>query len=569
MLRHIVKDRIQGYRVGRRTVAKAGARYHIEVSQVFISYARSTALQAKQIAEALRAHGYTVWRDDELPVHRAYAEVIAERLKMALAVVVVWSADAVESEWVQSEADRARAERKLVQLTLDGAPLPMPFDRLQCADLIGWQGDTDCDGWSKVVASVAELVGTSPTMKRPTPVAKLVLPAKPSIAVLPFANLSTDASQVYFADGMVEEITDALARFRTLFVIASSAASAYRDGARDLKIIGQELGVRYLLEGSVRKAADKVRISVQLVEAHGGAQIWSHRFDDTFEDVFALQDRVAGAVAGVLDATLETAEIRRAARRPTADLDAYDLYLQAVSHFRSSGRESVARAVQLADAAVARDPNFACALVLAALGRSSASFIGSLDDLDACRRQGLEQCSRAVSLAPDDPLVLAYAALTLMNFLDDIEVAQRLSERAFTIVPGSAMTLHANGWLHAVNGDPALAIARLEQALRLDPSSSLNPYHLTGIGVALFALGRFDEAVTHFSDALLAVPDYPTPRVFRAASQAYLGRRIEAAADLAKLHACTLDFMLHLQRDPARVSKLRAGLALAREPHAV
>ena len=170
-------------------------RYHREMAQVFISYARSTASQAERIADALREHGYTVWRDDELPAHRAYAEVIAERLKMAQAVVVVWSTDAVKSEWVQSEADRARAERKLVQLTVDGAPLPMPFDRIQCADLTWWQGDVASVGWSKVVASIADLVGASPTVTRPRPRAQLAVPTKPSIAVLPFANLSADATR--------------------------------------------------------------------------------------------------------------------------------------------------------------------------------------------------------------------------------------------------------------------------------------------------------------------------------------------------------------------------------------
>jgi adenylate cyclase len=158
------------------------------VSQVFISYARSTAAQAHAVAEGLRALGYEVWRDDELPAHRAYAEVIEERLQAAKAVVVIWSADAVKSEWVQSEADTARTDRKLVQLNVDGSKLPRPFDRIQCADLTGWSGDTAAHDWRIVAASVAELVGAKPAAG-PAPAAA---PRRHSICVLPFANMSGD-----------------------------------------------------------------------------------------------------------------------------------------------------------------------------------------------------------------------------------------------------------------------------------------------------------------------------------------------------------------------------------------
>jgi adenylate cyclase len=187
------------------------------MSEIFVSYARSTVAQAKAIAEGLRALGYSVWRDDDLPAHRDYSEVIEERLRAAKAVVVVWSAEAAKSQWVRAEADFAREAGTLVQLTLDGAPLPMPFNRIQCADFVGWAGDFDEAGWKKVAASVAELLGgpgrpaaawRSGAEEAPP------LPDKPSIAVMPFANLSGDPEQEYFADGMVEEVTAALSRFR-------------------------------------------------------------------------------------------------------------------------------------------------------------------------------------------------------------------------------------------------------------------------------------------------------------------------------------------------------------------
>jgi adenylate cyclase len=194
------------------------------MSDVFISYARSTEAEAHKVAKALRALGYGVWRDDELPAHRSFSEVIEERLKAAKAVVVIWSAEAVKSEWVQSEADRARTDRKLVQLSVDGTPLPMPFDRIQCADLTGWSGDIDAAGWKKVAGSIADLVGgggqpaaaPGPTPARAT--------HRASICVLPFANMSGDAEQEYFSDGISEDIVTDLSKVSALSVVARNTA---------------------------------------------------------------------------------------------------------------------------------------------------------------------------------------------------------------------------------------------------------------------------------------------------------------------------------------------------------
>lgn len=229
------------------------------MADIFISYARSTEPQAKQIAEALRDLGYGVWRDDELPAHRAYNEVIEERLKAAGAVVVIWSADAVKSQWVRSEADRAREDGKLVQLTLDGARLPMPFDQIQCADLSGWNGDTAAAGWRKVVAGIGDLLVDA---KNEPAILTPPLPTKPSIAVLPFANLSGDPEQEYFADGMVVEIVASLSRVRSIFVIASGSGLSFKGKGLSPQEAARRLGVRYVLEGSVRKAGNRVRITV-------------------------------------------------------------------------------------------------------------------------------------------------------------------------------------------------------------------------------------------------------------------------------------------------------------------
>jgi adenylate cyclase len=231
------------------------------MADVFISYARSTAAQAEQVADALRALGRRVWRDDEIPAHRAYADVIEERLSSAKAVVVIWSAEAAKSEWVRSEAERARADRKLVQLTVDNARLPMPFDQIECADLKDWSGGADTPGWRKVVGSIAALVDgagvgrTSDSHAEPPTVRKL------SICVLPFANMSGDPEQEYFSDGISEDIITDLSKVSALFVIARNTAFTLKGKSLEAPQVARQLNVSHILEGSVRKAGGRVRIT--------------------------------------------------------------------------------------------------------------------------------------------------------------------------------------------------------------------------------------------------------------------------------------------------------------------
>ena len=290
------------------------------MSDVFISYAKATtANEARAVADALQAEGYSVWWDDQLPSHRAYSDVIEEQLQTAKAVVVIWSAEAVKSEWVRSEANRAREDRKLVQVIVDTSRLPMPFDQIQCADLAGWSGNAGHPGWLKALASVAELVaGRGPTLAPEglRAATTLALPDKPSIAVLPFADLSPGKDQDYFCDGMVEEVVAALTRFPALFVIAGRSGLAYRGDKRPPREIAAELGVRYLLDGSVRQSGVRLRIAVSLADAIEGDQVWSDRFDGDLDDVFDLQEEVASAVATRIAPSIRAADMRRARARP-------------------------------------------------------------------------------------------------------------------------------------------------------------------------------------------------------------------------------------------------------------
>src|SRR5579862_7920568 len=339
------------------------------MSDVFISYARSTQAAALRFADALRADGYGVWRDDELPPHRPYAEVIEERLGAAKAVLVLWSADAVKSDWVRAEADVARAAGKLVQLSLDGVIPPMPFNQIQCDDLSGWSGDAASPAWRKVEAAIEHLVRGAAAKPAPAPAA--ATPArggKPSIAILPLANLSGDPDQEYFADGMVEEIGAALGRFRSIFVVAAGSSLSLKNRGVSPQEAARSLGVRFLLDGSVRKAGGRVRIAVKLLEGSSGAQVWAERFDDEVEDLFELQDQVALSVAGAIEPAVRESEIRRASQRPTED--AYDLYLRALPHYRSHAKDGNAEALRLLARALELDPRYGGALALAASAHS-------------------------------------------------------------------------------------------------------------------------------------------------------------------------------------------------------
>ena len=255
--------------------------------------------------------------------------------------------------------------------------------------------------------------------------------------MLPFANLSGDPEQEYFVDGMVEEIITALSRIRWLFVLARNSSFTYKGQAVDLKRVGRELGVRYLLEGSVRKAGNRVRITGQLIEAQTGAHLWADRFDGLLEDVFDLQDKVASSVAGVIEPALQAAEIRRSAERPTSDLTAYDLYLRALSLYEG-GRVGVQEALELLGRAIERDPGYGPALALAAHCHQVLDIIGLSSDPATNRNEGVDLARKALRAAGDDPDVLGRAAFAFGYFGEDLDAAIALSDRARELNPSSA-----------------------------------------------------------------------------------------------------------------------------------
>jgi adenylate cyclase len=371
------------------------------------------------------------------------------------------------------------------------------------------------------------------------PATVLPLPEKPSIAVLPFENLSGDPEQGYFADGMVEEIITALSRIHWLFVIARNSSFTYKGRAVDVKQVGRELGVLYVLEGSVRKAAgNRIRITAQLLDAITGAHLWADRFDGTLEDVFELQDNVASSVAGVIEPTLQAAEHRRSIQRPTDDLTAYDLYLQARVAAQSSEREGVMRAVELAGRALERDPNYGSALAVAAGCQTSIYVNVWANDLEVTRREGIDLARRALRVGGDDPFVLANVAWALGLFSEDITAAIALIDRALQLNPSFARGWIRSGWLRLWAGQYDLGIKHFETSIRLSPRESRFTSYL-GVGIGHFFARRSEKAAEMIGASLQENSTWAPTLRFMASCLAHMGRLKEAQEVVKRLREIT------------------------------
>jgi adenylate cyclase len=542
------------------------------MSDVFISYAHSTAPEARAAAETLRTLGYSVWLDEDLPVNRAFTHAIEEELTKAKAALVIWSADATKSEWVLSEANRAREAHKLVQVAVDKTRLPMPFDQIQCADLSGWSGEGEHPAWRKVAGCIAELVGATP---RPSSAAKRVsaaaptappLPSKPSLAVMPFANLSNDPEQDYFADGMMEEIVTGLSRIRSIFVIASGSTLSLKGKGLTPDEAARQLGVRYVLEGSVRKAQGRVRIAVKLIDAIDSAQIWADRFEDTLEDVFALQDKVALAVAGKIEPAVLEAEIRQAAKRPTENMGSYDLFLRALPLSRTYVENDMLEAIDLAERAIALDPDFASVLAFWALWKSQAIGWGWSDDPAGQRQLGIERAHRALRLAGDDPEVMSVVALAVLHLERDVTSAAALIDRAVELNPGSAVAWIYRADIQQVAGRTEMAVESVRTSMRLDPISPYRHMQVGITGMARFQERRFDEAVPLFKEWIQRSAD-PGGHALLASTYGHLGRLSaarELIAECAALSPTPVELLgKYWYREPAQRALFLEGLALA------
>jgi adenylate cyclase len=339
----------------------------------------------------------------------------------------------------------------------------------------------------------------------PQPSVPLALPDKPSIAVLPFDNMSGEHDQEYLADGIVEAITGALSRIRSFLVIARNSAFAYKGRAANVRDIGNELGVAYVLEGSVQKAGNRVRIIVQLIETEGGAHVWTGRHDGTIDDIFDLQDRITEQVAGELQPSIRVAEIERSRRKRPQDLGAYDYAMRAMPNVWALEKEESAKALDLLEKALAIDPNYPLALSLAGWCHAQRSVYNWAQDIAQSQARALSLAERAAEISGDDPLILSVLG-AVHTFLRNHGTARVLLERALAIDANSAWAWSRLGWLDNYADRPERAIEKFERALRLSPLDPANFNNYVGIGAAHEVALDYDKAATFLRRGLAERP---------------------------------------------------------------
>jgi adenylate cyclase len=361
----------------------------------------------------------------------------------------------------------------------------------------------------------------------------LPLPDKPSIAVLPFANLSGDSEQEYFADGMVEEIITALSRIRWLFVIARNSSFTYKGQAIEVKQVGRELGVRYVLEGSVRKAGGRVRITAQLIDALSGAHLWADRFDGELEDVFELQDKVAISVAGVIEPTLRQAEIQRARRKRPDSLDAYDFYLRALPYAFTPMPEDADKALPLRGKAIELEPDYAAAHAIIAWCHEARYLRGGMQE--ETRLAALHHARRAIAGGSDDAAALATAGFVVAVCGRDYETALNAFERSFALSSSLALALGFSSIVRAWIGHDAIAVEQANRAVRLSPFDPLIYLPYGGLAYAHFAAGRFEDTVASASLATQSNPRFTVPIILHAAALGCLDRSGDAKTVVQRL----------------------------------
>jgi TolB-like protein len=381
---------------------------------------------------------------------------------------------------------------------------------------------------------------------------------------MPLANLSNDPEQEYFVDGMMDEIVTALTRNRALFVIASSSTLAFRARPASAQDVGRQLGVRYVLEGSVRKSGDRVRIAARLVDATDGAQIWAERFDDTLADVFALQDRVALSVAGVIGPKIAAADERRGAERPTESLGAYDLYLRATPLLRAFRKAEVTRALELLEHAIELDPRYALAMASAATCHHNIAVYRWSDDIERHRDAGNQLAQRALSYGADDGSVLGQTAAALSY--ERLENSVELAKRATMTNPGAAGAWFMSGMLQVRLGELDAGLEDLATAVRLNPVQRLSLVQ-PWVAIARFLQGRPDEA---FALVWESTYQHPVAPIITAAICGRLGRLAEAREALERYRAATQrpidEAVVALFARPEHRALILDGLAAARTP---
>jgi adenylate cyclase len=388
--------------------------------------------------------------------------------------------------------------------------------------------------------------------------------------VLPFDNMSKDPDQEFFADGVVEAITATLSRIRSFFVIARNSAFLYKGKAIDVQRVGRELGVRYVLEGSVQKAGNRLRITVQLIDAASGTHVWADRFDGSLEDVFDLQDKITEQVAGALQPSIRLAEVERARRKRPQDLGAYDYTMRAMPQVWALEKEASTAALELLGQALSIDPAYPLALSLAGWCHAQRSVYNWAEDSEASKKEALRHAEKAAELGGDDPLILAVLG-AVHTFVRNLGTARLLLERAVQLDPNAAWAWSRLGWVENYSDHPERAIENFQRAIRLSPLDPMNFNNTVGIGSAHEIFARYDEALALYRRAHQERPHANWLLRHTVSCLAGAGWLEEAAAELKRLYQFYPGITISKFREamvfsPATMERITANLRKAGLP---
>ena len=499
------------------------------MADVFLSYTRDDQPIARHFAEGFERAGLTVWWDQALNAGEAFDQITERALDQAKAIVVLWSKKAVESRWVRAEATQAQAAGKLVPAMIEACRRPIMFELTQTAELSHWRGDPDDPAWQSFLAGVRKFVGTGPaTPPSATSTSGDEMFKRPAVAVLPFANMSGEAEQEYFVDGITQDIVSALSYWRWFPVIARNSTLAFKNHAADATEIGRKLGAKYLLDGSVRKAGGRVRITAQLIDATNGHQLWSQRYDRDLTDIFEIQDEITSSIVASLEPELQRAEQQRALRKRPQDLGAWDYCHRALAHQWKYTPADYEEAIRLARQAIELEPTFSYARSMLAICLYERTMAGWSADPAASFKECFESASAAVALDDGDWIGHFMKGMGYLWTQRAYDLGIEENRRAVKMNPSAPGAYHGLACILSFRGDWAEAVEPLHKLLRLDPQYRFTGSALADIALAKLMLREFDEARDFGQRGIQAQPWFVRTYQRLASCLGHMGHEAEA-----------------------------------------
>jgi TolB-like protein len=543
-------------------------------TDLFVCYASADGVEAAhQIATYFEKRGVKCWiAPRNILPGTSWPRAIVDGIEASRAMLLVVTEEASSSPEIEKEVTLATHMRKpifpvrLGNITLTGT-LRYHTQNYQWRDLFP-NRDKPLDEIADQIKSLRQ-DSVNVSIERVMQRKPLALPDRPSIAVLPFSNLGGDPEQEYFAEGIAEDIISALSRIPSLLVIARNSSFSYKGKSVDTKRMGAELGVRYILQGSVRRTVSRIRIAGQLSEASEGWQIWSDRFDGPIQDIFDLQDQVTERVAGALEIELQDAEIKRQKFKPTESLTAYDHMLRGIASFNAQLQQSTVDALENFHKAISLDPTYAVAYAYAAttlvLRRAHGWLLDPAREAEEC----ISLARNAAELGGEDPLALCLAGVCQIYLGHELEISSQLIDRSLILNPNSALGWYGSGLARICFGDLDEAITRIARATRLDPRDPAGYLYYVSVGLATFLTGRFAEAIKFVDGSLATHPTYLPALRIKAASLALLGNTDEARVIIAGIRKHDPKFSLStvaqrmIKLQPIHMDLYCKGLKLA------